>query len=163
MSATIFTGPIGAGNVLQSDGTGTLAGLGGSSGTQNVGLCEMVQTSAIVQATASAAMSVVIPAASMITGIDVYVTTAFTNSATLSVGTTSANANELATGVTVSSVGKVSITPTTLVPAWVNTSATQDVQIFVKSSAAPSGGTGAAVLVVKYAQSINAYPTDQYT
>jgi hypothetical protein len=162
MSATVFTGPLAAGNVLQSDGTGTLAGLGGSSGTQNVGQAEMVQTASIVQSSTAAATIIVIPAASMITGIDVYVTTAFTNSATLGIGTSTA-ANELATGVTVSSIGKVSITPTTLVPAWVNTSATQDVQVYVNSSAAPSGGTGAAVLVVKYAQSINAYPTKQYT
>ena len=40
MSSTVFTGPVLAGNVLNSDGSGTLAGAGGSSGIQNVGFCE---------------------------------------------------------------------------------------------------------------------------
>ena len=37
MAETVFTGPIKAGNVLQSDGSGVLAGEGGSSGIANVG------------------------------------------------------------------------------------------------------------------------------
>lgn len=164
MSSTVFTGPVLAGNVLNSDGTGTLAGVGGWSGTSNVGFCDMVQNAAIVQASASASTLIVIPAQSLISAIDVFVTTAFTNSATLSIGTTSANANELATGITVSSIGKVSVTPSSsTIAAWLNSSITQDVQLYVKSSAAPSGGTGAATVVVKYMQGVNGFTNEQYT
>lgn len=164
MSSTVFTGPVLAGNVLQSNGTGALAGAGGSSGTQNVGFCDMMQATAIVQSATAASTPIVIPAGSLVTSIDVFVTTAFTNSATLSIGTTSANANEFAAGITVSSVGKVSVTPSSsTIAEWLNVGSTQDVQVYVLSSAAPSGGTGAATVVVKYAQSFNAYTNGQYT
>jgi len=33
----------------------------------------------------------------------------------------------------------------------------------VKSSAAPSGGTGAATVVVKYMQGVNGFTNEQYT
>lgn len=164
MSTTTFTGPVLAGNVLNSDGSGTLASAGGSSGTQNVGFCEMVQSAAIVQSATAASTSIVIPAGSRVTAIDVYVTTAFTNSATLSIGTTSANANEFAAAITVSSIGKVSVTPSSsTIAEWLNVGSTQDVQVYVIASAAPSGGTGAATLVVKYMQAFNLYSNGQYT
>ena len=51
MGTTTFTGPIKAGNVLQSDGTGNLAGVGGYNGTANVGFAVMAQSQAITQAT----------------------------------------------------------------------------------------------------------------
>ena len=50
MSDTVFTGPIKAGNVLQSDGTGNLAGVGGSSGTANVGYAQLAQYEVVTQA-----------------------------------------------------------------------------------------------------------------
>ena len=161
MSSTVFTGPLIAGNVLNSDGTGNLAGVGGSSGTSNIGFCEMVQTSAIVQSATAAGTLIVIPAQSLITSIDLFITTAWTNSATLSIGT-STTSTELATAITVSSTGKVAVTPGTLAN-WLNSSATSDVLIYVKSSAAPSGGTGAATLVVRYVQAINGFTNEQYT
>ena len=51
MAETVFTGPIKAGNVLQSDGSGVLAGEGGSNGIANVGYAVMAQSEAITQAT----------------------------------------------------------------------------------------------------------------
>jgi hypothetical protein len=164
MSSTVFTGPVLAGNVLNSDGSGALAGAGGSSGTQNVGFCEMVQSASIVQSATAASTSIVIPAGSRVTSIDVYVTVAFTNSATLSLGITSANANEFATGVTVSSVGRTSVTPSSsTIAEWLNVGSTQDVQLYVESSAAPVTTTGAATIVVKYMQAFNLFVNGQYT
>jgi len=164
MSSTVFTGPLLAGNVLNSDGTGNLAGVGGSSGTQNVGFCDMVQTSTITQATAAAGTQIVIPAQSMITSIDLFITVAWTNSSTLSIGTSTAS-NELASGIANASLvqGKYSVPVTSLVANWINTSNTQDVLVYVKSSAAPVSTTGTAVLVVKYMQAINGFTNEQYT
>lgn len=165
MSSTVFTGPLLAGNVLNSDGTGNLAGVGGSSGTSNVGFCDMVQTSVITQATAAAGTLIVIPAQSMITSIDLLITAGWTNSSTLSIGTTSANSNELASGIANASLvqGKYSVPVTSLVANWINTSATQDVLIYVKSSAAPVTTTGSATMVIKYMQAINGFTNEQYT
>ena len=42
MSSTIFTGPVIAGNILNTNGT-TVAKAGGSVGLQNVGFCQMGQ------------------------------------------------------------------------------------------------------------------------
>jgi hypothetical protein len=77
MSSTVFTGPLLAGNVLNSDGTGNLAGVGGSSGTQNVGFASMTQFSNvngvananISQSTTAFNTGIVIPAQSIITDI----------------------------------------------------------------------------------------------
>jgi len=164
MSSTVFTGPLLAGNVLNSDGTGNLAGVGGSSGTQNVGFCEMAQTSPITQATAATGTLIVIPAQSMITAIDIFTTVAWTNSSTLSIGT-STTSNELASAIANASLvqGKYSVPVTSLVANWINTNNTQDVQIYVKSSAAPISTTGTAVLVVRYIQAINGFTNEQYT
>ncbi|MDE2105243.1 MAG: hypothetical protein KGL39_48910 [Patescibacteria group bacterium] len=99
MSATHLTGPIFAGNVLQSDGTGNLAGVGGSAGTANVGQTVMAQSQVVTQA--SGATTIVIPAQSQITRITLMVTTAWTGAATtLGLGTTvSATALTLAGAV----------------------------------------------------------------
>ena len=164
MASTVFTGPILAGNVLNSDGSGNLAAVGGSNGTQNVGFVEMAQTASITQATAAAATSIVIPAQSMIVSIDLFITAGWTNSATLSIGTSSTS-NELASALANASLvqGKYIVPVTSLVAAWINTSSTQDVQIYVKSSAAPVSTTGAATLVVRYLQGVNGFSNGQYT
>ena len=163
MSVTAFTGPVLAGNVLNSDGTGNLAGLGGSSGEQNLGFCEMVQAQAITQATngTSAGVfttSIVIPADSFITGIDLFVTTAWSGGAsTLGIGTTvSATALKTAGAVAGGTLGKITVVPgtsLTQINNWLNVGNT-DVEIVVTST---NTGTGAGTLVVRYAQAFNAY------
>jgi len=180
MSSTVFTGPLLAGNVLQSDGTGNLSGVGGSSGTQNVGFASMAQMSessstglvstAFTQAgtTSGTDLNIVIPAQSVITDIWVYVTAAFSGAATLSLGTTAANANELASAIPNASlgVGQLTVTPqigsggATQVSNWLNTSNTQDVMVHAKSSAT---GTGTFYVVVSYIQAINGFTNSQYT
>lgn len=161
MSSSVFTGPLLAGNVLNSDGSGALAGAGGSSGTQNVGFCEMVQTAAITQSSTAAATSIVIPAGSIITTIDVFVTTGWAATTTLSIGTSSTS-NELASGLTAANLvqGKYSVPVTSLVANWLAPNNSQDSQIYVKSN---SGTAGVATLVVKYIQSANLYTNGQYT
>jgi hypothetical protein len=181
MSATVFTGPVLAGNVLQSDGTGTYAGVGGSSGTQNVGFVSMMQTSesaatglfstAITQAAAFTApvnTGIVIPAQSIITDIYVYVTAAISGSATVSIGT-STTATELVSAIPASSlvVGQFTAGPTsagtgalTQTNNWLNSSATQDVPVYVKASAT---GTGTFYVVVSYIQAGNSYVSGNYT
>jgi len=168
MSSTVFTGPVLAGNVLQSDGTGNLAGVGGYNGTQNVGFVSMMQASdvngvvnaPIPQSTTAFATGIIIPAQSIITDIYVYVTTALNSSATVSIGTSTA-ANELATGIA-GTVGQQTVQPGSLVSAWLNTSSTQDVQIYCKASA-QSGTAGGYIVIVSYIQAINGFTNGQYT
>lgn len=161
MGSTVFTGPVLAGNVLNSDGTGNLAGVGGSSGTQNVGFCEMVQVASITQSSTAAATTIVIPAQSLITSIVLNITTSWGSSGTLSIGTTTTS-NELASAIANASLvqGQYVVPVTSLIAAWNNSSSTQDVNIYVKSSA---GTAGVAKLIVKYVQGYNGFTNGQYT
>lgn len=159
---TGLTGPILAGNVINSDGTGTLAGVGEQSGTANMGYCVMAQSCVITQATNTGtagqfACPIVIPAQSQIHSIKLMVTTAFTGTATtLGIGT-SASATALTAAnavVTSGALGQVTITPgtgATQIGNWDNVG-TQDVQIVVLST---NTGSGVGTLTVTYAQGIN--------
>lgn len=160
MSSTIFTGPVLAGNILNTNGT-TPAKAGGSVGLQNVGFTQMCQAAAITQSTTAAATTVVIPANSIITNITLNITAPWSASGTLTIGT-SATANELATTIPNASLaaGQYVVTGSTVVtstqiPNWNNVSSTQDVQVYVKSGTA--SGTGAAVLIVEYIQGWNGF------
>ena len=160
---TAFTGPLIAGGVFHSDGTGTLAGLGGTTGTANQGYVVMAQTAVVTQA--SGATTIVVPAQSQILSISLMVTTAFTGvAATLSVGatagTTAATAFSANT-VSAASAGLVAVTPTTTaqIANWDNVSnatfqtvSPTDVQIKVTSA---NTGSGVATLTVTYVQGIN--------
>ena len=148
MGTTTFTGPIKAGDVLNT--TGTTAGT-----IKNVGFCEMAQTAAITQdGTATAyATSIVIPAYSHILNIQFLNTTAWAATNTLSVGT-SATANELVASVAMIQ-GQVSAGPgtdATRTANWSNTGAT-DIIIYVKST---NAGAGVGDIVVRYIQAENA-------
>lgn len=160
MGSTVFTGPVLAGNVLNSDGSGNLAGVGGSNGTQNVGFCAMVQIAAITQSATAAATTIVIPAQSQIIDIRVAVTTAWSGG-TLSIGTNTTS-NQLASAIAAASLvqGMYIVPVTSLIANWNNTSNTSDVQIYVKSSA---GTAGVGELIVTYAQAINGFSNGQYT
>ena len=167
---TAFTGPIRAGGVFQTDGTGALAGTGGSTGTANQGVCVMSQAVVITQANGTSqgapngvatagvyTTSIVIPAQSQIIGMKLMVTTAFTGVATtLGIGSTaSATAFTAANAVVTSgAIGQVTITPGTNATAignWDNVGNT-DVQIVVTST---NTGSGVATLSVEYLQGIN--------
>ena len=150
MSIVTFTGPINAGDVLNT--TGTTAGT-----IKNVGWVVMAQTASITQAgTATAASTgIVIPANSHIVNIQVLATTAWTGAATtISLGTT-ATATELVSGGAVGTIGLDALTPgtdATRTTKWSNVG-TSDVIIYALSA---NTGSGVGDLVVRYIQAENA-------
>jgi hypothetical protein len=152
MGTTTFTGPVKAGDVLNTTGTtvGTL---------KNVGTLVAAQSAAITQSTTAAASGIVIPANSTIISIDLFVTAAWssaTTTYTISVGT-SATATELVASTNANAVGILSLNPgtdATRIGKWVNVGTT-DVQIWVDSGA-PDTVPGAGTLVVTYIQAANA-------
>ena len=152
MGIVTFTGPVKAGNVLNTTGT-TVGSL------KNVGFTEMTQQVAITQSATAASTVIVIPANSTVIAIDVFVTTAWssaTTTYTLSVGT-SATATELVAATNANAIGRLALSPgtdATRTALWVNVGTT-DVQIFVKSGA-PDTIPGAGTIVVRYIQAANA-------
>ena len=108
MGKTTFTGPVRAGNILNTSGT-TLG-----QNVKNVGSVVMVQTSPITQAGTATALGtqIVLPANSHILNIQMLNTAAWSGAATtLSVGT-SATATELC-ALTAMPVGLVGMNPGT--------------------------------------------------
>jgi hypothetical protein len=150
MSTTTFTGPIKAGDVLNTTGTtpGTI---------KNVGFVAMAQTASITQAgTATAyATSIVIPAYSHILNIQFLTTTAWDGvAATVSVGT-SATSTELVVGQSLGTIGQQSAGPgahATRTALWSNTGA-NDIVIYALSA---NTGAGVGDMVVRYIQAENA-------
>jgi len=164
-AGTTFTGPIFSGNVIASDGTGNLAALGGSAGTQNIGYVQMAQSAVVTQA--NGGTRITIPAQSQITDIYLMVTTAWTGAAaTLNIGATAgtgaATAFTAANAVTASALGQLTILPgtgATQIANWDNvsnatfqTGGPQDVQLLVTSA---NTGSGVGTLTVFYIQGIN--------
>jgi hypothetical protein len=161
MGTTTFTGPIQAGNVLQSDGTGNLAGVGGYNGTANVGYCVMAQSETVTQATNGSSpgvytTSIVIPANSQIVSVYFLVTTIWSGAAdTAGLGdTVSATALTAANDLTLGQTGFLSgIAPTTggQIATWIDVGVT-DINIVLTSD---NTGAGVGVLTVTYIQSNN--------
>ena len=149
MGTTTFSGPIKAGTI--SNTTGTTVG----TDMKNVGQVLMVQSAAITQSTTAAASGIIIPANSQIVEMSVYITTAWDNSSTLNIGTTSTS-TELATGIVVTVVEKIKLASQATITdsdAWEDVGST-DVKIFTDSSATTSD-TGVATLTVTYVQNNN--------
>lgn len=151
MGITTFTGPIKAGNVL--DTTGTTPGT-----IKNVGFVEMAQTAAITQTGSLTAYNtgIVIPAYSHILNIQFLVTTGWAATATISIGT-SATATELVVGQSLATVGLASAGPgtdATRTAAWSNVGSS-DVIIYALSAASASPA-GVADIIVRYIQADNA-------
>lgn len=152
MGTTTFTGPIKAGNVLNTTGStvGSIA---------NVGYCLMAQTADITQSTTAAQTAITIPAKSTIVSIVLLVDVAWssaTTTYTVSVGT-SATATELVASTNANAVGQLVLTPgtdATRTGAWQNVGST-DVAIWVDSGA-PDTTPGEGKLIVTYIQANNA-------
>jgi hypothetical protein len=162
LPGTEFQGPLIVGNVLASDGTGNLAGVGGTIGTCNQGYVSMAQSCVCTQATNTGvagqfACPIVIPAQSQIINMQIMVTTALTGGATtLGIGSgASATAFTAANAVVTSgALGLVSIAPgtgATQIGNWDNVG-TQDVQPVILST---NTGTGVFTFTVEYVPSIN--------
>lgn len=145
MGKTTFTGPIRAGNILNTSGT-TLG-----QDVKNVGSVVMSQTYPITQALTATALgtTIVLPANSHILNIQMLNTVAWDATNTLSVGTT-ATATELV-ALTAMTVGLVALNPgtdATRTAAW-DDIGTTDKRIFVKSA---NTGDGVGTLTVRYIQ-----------
>jgi hypothetical protein len=145
MGTTTFTGPIKAGNILNTSGT-TLG-----SDVANVGYVVMAQSSPVTQA--SGATSIVIPANSQIVDIKVMVTSVWSGVATtFGVGTTaSATFLTAAAALDGAAVGPLSATPgtdATRAGNWIDVGTT-DRKIAVTST---NTGTGTGVITVTYVQ-----------
>ena len=152
MGTTTFTGPVKAGDVLNT--TGTTVG-----SIKNVGTLVAAQSAAVTQSTTAAATSIVIPANSTIVDIELFVTTAWssaTTTYTISVGT-SATATELVASTNANAIGLLALNPgtdATRTGKWVIVG-TDDVVIWVDSGL-PDTTPGAGRLVVSYIQAANA-------
>jgi hypothetical protein len=151
----VSTGPLIAGNVVHSDGSGTLAGVGNQTGTANQGYVEMVQFSPITQAgsTSALATAIVIPAQSMILDIRCFVTTVWSSTTTMSVSDTAGNS--YITSGSGAAIGNIVFSPPatkSVIQQWENVGNT-DVNITVTSG---STGTGLGILYVRYVQGCNA-------
>ena len=149
MATTTFSGPIKAGNIYNT--TGTTVG----TDMKNVGTVVMSQSAAITQSTTAAASGIIIPANSQIIEMSVYITTAWDNSSTLNIGTTSTS-TELATGIVVTVVEKIKLASQATITdsdAWEDIGSS-DVKIFTDSTATTSD-TGVATLTVTYVQNNN--------
>jgi hypothetical protein len=150
MSITTFTGPIKAGDVLNT--TGTTAGT-----IKNVGFVIMAQVVPITQAgtATAAATGIVIPAYSHIVQIQMLNTVGFSGaSSNISIGTT-ATATELVAATSVANIGITGLTPgtdATRSALWSNVGAS-DVIIYALST---NTGAGVGDLVVRYIQAENA-------
>lgn len=145
MGKTTFTGPIRAGNILNTSGTTV------GQDVKNVGSVVMVQTVPITQALTATALAttIVLPANSHILNIQMLNTVAWDATNTLSVGTT-ATATELAP-LTAMILGLVNLPPgtdATRAAAWDDTGTT-DKRIFVKSA---NTGVGVGTLTIRYIQ-----------
>jgi len=145
MGKTTFTGPIRAGNILNTSGT-TLG-----QDVKNVGSVVMVQTVPITQAGTATALgtTVVLPANSHIMNIQMVNTVGWDATNTLSVGTT-ATATELV-ALTAMPVGVVALNPgtdATRTAAW-DDIGTTDKRIWIKSA---NTGAGVGTLTVRYIQ-----------
>ena len=152
MGATTFTGPVRAGNVLNTTGTavGSIA---------NVGYVVMSQSAPVAQATNVAVAglyktNIVIPANSQILSVSVLKTTVWNGVATtVNVGTNAtatqiavAADNDLGATLGISAVIPGDSSPRSLVWKDVGTS---DVQIYVLST---NTGTGVGIITVTYVQ-----------
>jgi hypothetical protein len=174
MGTTTFTGPLQAGNVLNSDGSGVLAAAGSAAGgTQNVGYCVMAQSCHVTQATNGTVAGkfttpIVVPANSQILSITLSVvgvwsgsSSDFTVTATDSAGGSLSFSNGT---FSAAAVGLVPVTPGTDVNTvlnWANVGYNQspdtgigawgsDIQFILNSS---NTGTGTGFLTVTYIQS----------
>lgn len=148
MGTTTFTGPIKAGNIINTSGTTV------GTDVANVGYVVMSQSSAVTQA--SGATSIVIPANSQITSIRITVTTAWTGAATtFGVGNTvSATAYTAAGALDGAAIGILTATPGTDATRnanWIDVGTT-DRKILVTST---NTGSGVGIVTVNYVQDAN--------
>ena len=149
MANTTFQGPVKSGNIL--DTTGITLGIN----VKNVGSAVLTQSStvALTNATTSAtALGIVIPANSQIISVSIQVESLFTNSntATIAVGNSAADATNLAAATAISATATGASMLPASAGAW-RTVGTNDVELH-GITVANSASAGKARIVVTYSQ-----------
>lgn len=153
MGTTTFTGPIKAGNILQTSGSTV------GTDVANVGYCVMAQSADVTQSTTAAQTSITLPGNSTIISMVLLVDVAWssaTTTYTITVGTSS-TATELVAATNANAVGQLVLTPgtnATRTGVWQNVGPS-DVAIWVDSGA-PGATPGEGKLIVTYIQANNA-------
>lgn len=154
MGKTTFTGPIRAGNILNTSGVTV------GKDVKNVGSVLMVQSVPVTQTTSTGQATgvfktdIVLPANSHIIAIQFCNTVGWSGAATVDIGTNAGGA-ELTSALASPAVGITAATPgtdATRAGKW-DDIGTSDVRIWVKSSAT---GTGVGTLSVRYIQAQDA-------
>ena len=149
MANTTFSGPIRAGNIL--DTTGTTLG----TNVKNIGPVVLTQSSNVAlthATTAATALGIIIPANSQIISISIQVESLFTasNTATIAVGNSSSSATNVAAATAISATATGAVMLPASAGAW-RTVGTTDVQLY-GITVANSASAGKARIVVTYSQ-----------
>jgi hypothetical protein len=149
MANTTFSGPIRAGNIL--DTTGTTLG----TNVKNIGPVVLTQSSNVAlthATTAATALGIIIPANSQIISISIQVESLFTasNTATIAVGNSSSSATNVAAATSISATATGAVMLPASAGAW-RTVGTTDVQLY-GITVANSASAGKARIVVTYSQ-----------
>jgi hypothetical protein len=149
MANTTFSGPIRAGNIL--DTTGTTLG----TNVKNIGPVVLTQSSNVAlthATTAATALGIIIPANSQIISISIQVESLFTasNTATIAVGNSSSSATNVAAATAISATATGAVMLPASAGAW-RTVGTTDVQLY-GITVANSATAGKARIVVTYSQ-----------
>jgi hypothetical protein len=149
MANTTFSGPIRAGNIL--DTTGTTLG----TNVKNIGPVVLTQSSNVAlthATTAATALGIIIPANSQIISISIQVESLFTasNTATIAVGNSSSSATNVAAATSISATATGAVMLPASAGAW-RTVGTTDVQLY-GITVANSATAGKARIVVTYSQ-----------
>ena len=149
MANTTFSGPVRAGNIL--DTTGTTLG----TNVKNIGPVVLTQSSNVAlthATTAATALGIIIPANSQIISISIQVESLFTasNTATIAVGNSSSSATNVAAATSISATATGAVMLPASAGAW-RTVGTTDVQLY-GITVANSASAGKARIVVTYSQ-----------
>jgi hypothetical protein len=149
MANTTFSGPVRAGNIL--DTTGTTLG----TNVKNIGPVVLTQSSNVAlthATTAATALGIIIPANSQIISISIQVESLFTasNTATIAVGNSSSSATNVAAATAISATATGAVMLPASAGAW-RTVGTTDVQLY-GITVANSASAGKARIVVTYSQ-----------
>lgn len=152
MGTTTFTGPIRAGNILNT--SGNIPG----NNVANVGQVVMAQSYPFTESSAAITTTISIPANSQILSITFYASVTFTNSVSVGIAAnpaTGAPADPTYySAATAVSAGVSPVTPTTAGQQtnWIDTGY-PDTQVTINGGAAPGAGVG--VLTIQYLQGPN--------
>ena len=141
MGTTTFTGPIRAGNILNT--SGNVPG----NNIANVGQTVMAQSYPVLETSAVINAPIAIPAGSQILSIAWYATVPFTNPVSIGNQTTV----DFFSVAAVVGVGEIPVIPND-VANWINTG-TPDSVVSINGGAAPGSGSG--VLTITYLQGPN--------